>query len=204
MSWAALVRRHGKQSLAWAVAAEGAICPMFRTLRPCYACAPREPVRPRDPAGDRVPVSAAPGRQGRWRWVIATLLLLATTINYVDRQTISVAAPVISRELGFSARTTPGSSSSRWPTRRAGRAGGLIDRSARGRLQPGDRAGRRQHAARPAHVASCLFRFLLGPEAGNYPAALWPPPRALRRTHHWPWDLNGPGRACWRRRQPPR
>jgi ACS family hexuronate transporter-like MFS transporter len=37
------------------------------------------------------------------RWRIATLLFLATTINYIDRQSISVAAPVISREFGFSA-----------------------------------------------------------------------------------------------------
>jgi MFS transporter, ACS family, aldohexuronate transporter len=37
------------------------------------------------------------------RWIVAGMLLLATTINYVDRQTISVAAPVISAELGFTA-----------------------------------------------------------------------------------------------------
>jgi sugar phosphate permease len=37
------------------------------------------------------------------RWQIATLLFLATTINYIDRQSISVAAPVISKEFGFTA-----------------------------------------------------------------------------------------------------
>lgn len=36
------------------------------------------------------------------RWYIAALLFLATVINYVDRQALSVAAPVITKELGLS------------------------------------------------------------------------------------------------------
>ncbi|MBV6434090.1 MAG: Hexuronate transporter [Bryobacteraceae bacterium] len=36
------------------------------------------------------------------RWLIAALLFLATVINYVDRQTLSVLAASISRELGLS------------------------------------------------------------------------------------------------------
>lgn len=36
------------------------------------------------------------------RWVVAGLLFLATVINYVDRQTLSVVAPVLTRELGIS------------------------------------------------------------------------------------------------------
>ena len=40
----------------------------------------------------------------RLRWVVAGLLFLATTVNYIDRQTISVAAPVISKEFGFTAQ----------------------------------------------------------------------------------------------------
>jgi ACS family hexuronate transporter-like MFS transporter len=40
-------------------------------------------------------------RPGRW-WV-AGLLMAATTINYIDRQAIAVAAPTISREFGLSA-----------------------------------------------------------------------------------------------------
>lgn len=36
------------------------------------------------------------------RWGIAALLFLSTVINYVDRQALSVLAPVITRELGIS------------------------------------------------------------------------------------------------------
>jgi len=36
------------------------------------------------------------------RWGIATLLFLATVINYIDRQTLSVVAPVLTKELGIS------------------------------------------------------------------------------------------------------
>ena len=38
----------------------------------------------------------------RWRWGVAALLFLATVINYIDRQTLSVVAPVLTRELGIS------------------------------------------------------------------------------------------------------
>ncbi|MBM3792828.1 MAG: MFS transporter [Acidobacteria bacterium] len=38
----------------------------------------------------------------RWRWGIAALLFLATVINYTDRQTLSVVAPVLTKELGIS------------------------------------------------------------------------------------------------------
>jgi ACS family hexuronate transporter-like MFS transporter len=36
------------------------------------------------------------------RWGIAALLFAATVINYIDRQVLSVAAPVLTRELGIS------------------------------------------------------------------------------------------------------
>ena len=36
------------------------------------------------------------------RWYIGTLLLLSTVINYIDRQTLSVVAPVLTRELNIS------------------------------------------------------------------------------------------------------
>jgi len=36
------------------------------------------------------------------RWGIAALLFLATVINYIDRQTLSVVAPVLTKELGIS------------------------------------------------------------------------------------------------------
>jgi ACS family hexuronate transporter-like MFS transporter len=39
------------------------------------------------------------------RWWIAGLLFLSTVINYVDRQTLSVLAPVITEELGISEST---------------------------------------------------------------------------------------------------
>ena len=39
----------------------------------------------------------------RVRWTIISLLLAATTINYIDRQAIAVAAPIISKEFGLSA-----------------------------------------------------------------------------------------------------
>lgn len=38
----------------------------------------------------------------RHKWTIVALLLASTTINYVDRQTVSVLGPVLSREFGFS------------------------------------------------------------------------------------------------------
>jgi ACS family hexuronate transporter-like MFS transporter len=37
----------------------------------------------------------------RLRWLIATLLFIATVINYIDRQTLSIAIPVIRDELGI-------------------------------------------------------------------------------------------------------
>ncbi|MCP5114266.1 MAG: MFS transporter [bacterium] len=36
------------------------------------------------------------------RWWIAALLFLATVINYIDRQTLSVLAPVLRDEFGMS------------------------------------------------------------------------------------------------------
>ncbi|MGH9673665.1 MAG: MFS transporter [Bryobacteraceae bacterium] len=39
---------------------------------------------------------------GRLRWWIAGLLFLATVINYVDRQTLSIVAGVLTKELGIS------------------------------------------------------------------------------------------------------
>ncbi|HZS08544.1 MAG TPA: hypothetical protein VFD58_27170 [Blastocatellia bacterium] len=36
------------------------------------------------------------------RWWVAGLVFLATLINYIDRQTVSVLAPIIRRDLGLS------------------------------------------------------------------------------------------------------
>jgi ACS family hexuronate transporter-like MFS transporter len=37
-----------------------------------------------------------------WRWLMIALAFLATTINYLDRQTLSVAAPVLIDQFGMS------------------------------------------------------------------------------------------------------
>lgn len=49
------------------------------------------------------PVKSAGTKIPNLRWWIIGLLLLATTINYIDRQTLSVAAPIITREFNLSA-----------------------------------------------------------------------------------------------------
>ena len=36
------------------------------------------------------------------RWYIAALLFLASVINYIDRQTLSIVAPVLTKELHIS------------------------------------------------------------------------------------------------------
>ncbi len=43
-----------------------------------------------------------PGRVGRYRWVICTLLFFAATINYIDRQVIGILKPTLQAEIGFS------------------------------------------------------------------------------------------------------
>jgi ACS family hexuronate transporter-like MFS transporter len=39
---------------------------------------------------------------GRYRWVICLLLFFATTINYIDRQVVSLLGPTLSAEFGWS------------------------------------------------------------------------------------------------------
>jgi ACS family hexuronate transporter-like MFS transporter len=48
-------------------------------------------------------VSDAGARSGRWRWYVCGLLLLATTINYIDRQTLASTARRIIDEFHLSA-----------------------------------------------------------------------------------------------------
>jgi len=50
---------------------------------------------------------AAPGNSlaekiGKYRWTICTLLFFATTVNYLDRQVLSLLAPGLSKEFGWS------------------------------------------------------------------------------------------------------
>jgi ACS family hexuronate transporter-like MFS transporter len=39
---------------------------------------------------------------GRYRWVICALLFIATTINYIDRQVVSLLGPTLSAQFGWS------------------------------------------------------------------------------------------------------
>ncbi|HVZ87032.1 MAG TPA: MFS transporter [Polyangia bacterium] len=44
---------------------------------------------------------ASSGGIGRYRWVVCGLLFFATTINYVDRQILSLLKPILDAELGW-------------------------------------------------------------------------------------------------------
>ena len=43
-----------------------------------------------------------PGRPGRFRWVICSLLFAATALNYVDRQIIGILEPQLAKQLHWS------------------------------------------------------------------------------------------------------
>ncbi|HVS51685.1 MAG TPA: MFS transporter [Opitutaceae bacterium] len=47
------------------------------------------------------PGSAAAGRMTNYRWVICALLFFCTTINYVDRNSLSVLKPIIEKQLNW-------------------------------------------------------------------------------------------------------
>ncbi|HSJ01140.1 MAG TPA: MFS transporter, partial [Verrucomicrobium sp.] len=47
-------------------------------------------------------MDSAPASRSSWRWWVTGLLLLATTINYMDRVTLSVASVRVTREMGLS------------------------------------------------------------------------------------------------------
>jgi ACS family hexuronate transporter-like MFS transporter len=57
-----------------------------------------------DPAVARASasVSGAAAAVGNYRWTICALLFFATTINYLDRQVLSLLAPSLSKEFGWS------------------------------------------------------------------------------------------------------
>lgn len=112
------------------------------------------------------------------RWLIVGLILLATTINYIDRQAISIAEPFISKEFGLDAQGYA------WIVFwfllayavMQFLAGALIDRI-------GAKRGfslsiiwwsiaNMLHAAGTGAASLSIYRFLLGiGEAGNFPAA---------------------------------
>jgi ACS family hexuronate transporter-like MFS transporter len=52
-----------------------------------------------DAAAKAAPVAQA---VGKYRWTICALLFFATTVNYLDRQVLSLLAPDLSREFGWS------------------------------------------------------------------------------------------------------
>ena len=56
------------------------------------------------PAGADVRTKASPhvaARVGRYRWTICALLFVATTINYIDRQTTGILASTLQHEFGW-------------------------------------------------------------------------------------------------------
>src|SRR5664279_3206739 len=59
--------------------------------------APRGPFRPRNAMNDKTQESGI----GHYRWLICGLLFLATTVNYIDRQILSLLKPILDVELGW-------------------------------------------------------------------------------------------------------
>lgn len=115
----------------------------------------------------------------RLRWWIAGMLFLATTVNYVDRQAISVAAPAISRELGFSASDYSWIVFSFLLAYAAMQVvtGALVDRigvkNGFSIAVAGWSLANMAHAWGSGVLSFAALRFLLGFfEAANYPAAL--------------------------------
>jgi hypothetical protein len=43
----------------------------------------------------------SPSNRTKFRWVVCTLLLFATAINYIDRQVIGLLKPMLQRQFGF-------------------------------------------------------------------------------------------------------
>ncbi|HEY7098943.1 MAG TPA: MFS transporter [Terriglobales bacterium] len=112
------------------------------------------------------------------RWIIITVSFLATTVNYLDRQCLSVAAPTISKEFHFS-NTDYSTIVSSFLIAYAIMqliAGGIVDRlgvrrSMAAFLSWWSVAGA-LHALCNGLWSFRIFRFLLGMgEAGNWPAS---------------------------------
>src|SRR3989304_2218468 len=45
--------------------------------------------------------AATQGIMSKYRWIICTLLFFATTINYIDRQILSLLKPILDEQLGW-------------------------------------------------------------------------------------------------------
>lgn len=129
-------------------------------------------------AGDEARLGAGAFRVRGLRWWIVSLIFLATLINYIDRLTVSVLAPVITRDLGLSNTEFGGIVT--WfllaYTISQGVSGKLYDRV-------GTRAGftfsivvwsaaAAAHAFARGLTSLSALRFVLGfGEAGNWPGA---------------------------------
>lgn len=132
---------------------------------------------------------AVAGRPGRLRWSIALLLFAATVINYVDRQTLSVLAPVLRDRFGMS-------NTDYSHIVFAFLLAYMIMQTGSGRMM--DRLGTRRgfaitiavwsvaamlHSLAASALAFAACRFLLGlGEAGNWPGGIkavseWFPPK---------------------------
>lgn len=49
-----------------------------------------------------LPAGSSPARTGNVRWTICALLFVATTINYMDRQVLSILKPTLQHSIGLS------------------------------------------------------------------------------------------------------
>ncbi len=119
------------------------------------------------------------GKTKNLRWWVAGTIFLATTINYIDRQALSVAAPVIRKDLGLTNEQYG------WIVS-AFLLAYAIMQMVSGRLVDilGTKKGfsmavvwwsiaNMLHAFGTGMMSLGIFRFLLGiGEAGNYPAAM--------------------------------
>ncbi len=128
------------------------------------------------------PVTAAEragARVGRYRWTICALLFIATTINYIDRQTTGVLAPTLQQEFGWS-ETQYADITSYWTAAYAVGflfVGRFIDKVG---VRVGFAAAvvlwslaAAAHGLAYSIVGFALARFALGlGESGNFPAAI--------------------------------
>lgn len=126
-----------------------------------------------------LPGSATSRTTTRTRYVVVWLLFLATVLNYLDRQVLSVTAPILQKDLGITATGysnivtgflvayTLGQSLAGAFMDRVGARAGMVAAMAWWSL-----AGA-LHAAVRSATELAAFRFLLGiGEAGNWPGAV--------------------------------
>ncbi|MGO4222849.1 MFS transporter [Lysobacter sp. TAF61] len=131
-------------------------------------------------AASATATEAAPaGKVGMYRWRICALLLLATTINYIDRQVLGVLAPFLQDEIGWNEIQYGYIVTAFQAAYAIGLlcAGAIIDRL-------GTRVGyaiaisiwslaAMSHSLAASVIGFAAARFVLGfGEAGNFPAAI--------------------------------